>query len=181
MNPLLNFSGLPRFAEIKPEHVTPAIEELLARNRALTEKLLADASAPTWENFVRPFEDANEQLARAWGQVGHLNMVMNSPELREVYNANLPKVTQYYAELSQNLALYEKYKAIRNSSGHAALSAAQKKVIENELRDFRLGGAELPEDKKERFMAVQEQLSALSAKFSDNLLDATNAYTCAIE
>jgi oligopeptidase A len=181
MNPLLNFSGLPRFAEIKPEHVSPAIDELLARNRALTAKLLADASAPTWDNFVQPFEDANEQLSRAWGQVGHLNMVMNSPELREVYNANLPKVTQYYAELSQNLALYGKYKAIRNGAGYTALNGEQKKVIENELRDFRLGGAELPEDKKARFMALQEELSALSAKFSDNLLDATNAWTCVCE
>ncbi len=181
MNPLLDFSGLPRFAEIKTEHVTPAVEELLTRNRALTAKLLADTTPPTWQNFVQPFEDAHEHLSRAWGQVGHLNMVMNSPELREVYNANLPKVTQYYAELSQNLALFQKYKAIRNSSGYAALNAAQKKIIENELRDFRLGGAELPEDKKARFMAIQEELSALTSKFSDNLLDATNAYTCVIE
>jgi oligopeptidase A len=181
MNPLLDFSGLPRFAEIQNEHITPAVDELLARNRALTEKLLADATPPTWDNFVQPFEDAHEQLSRAWGQVGHLNMVMNSPELREVYNANLPKVTQYYAELSQNLALFQKYKAIRNSEGYAALNAEQKKVIENELRDFRLGGAELPEDKKARFMAIQEALSELTAKFSDNLLDATNAFTCVVE
>jgi oligopeptidase A len=181
MNPLLDFSGLPRFAEIKTEHIAPAVDELLARNRALTEKLLADATPPTWENFVQPFEDAHEHLSRAWGQVGHLNMVMNSPELREVYNANLPKVTQYYAELSQNLALFQKYKAIRNSANYATLNVAQKKIIENELRDFRLGGAELPEDKKARFMAIQEELSALTSKFSDNLLDATNAYTCLIE
>ncbi|MGE5758395.1 MAG: M3 family metallopeptidase [Sideroxydans sp.] len=181
MNPLLDFSGLPRFAEIKPEHVTPAVDELLDRNRALTAQLLADTTSPTWDNFVQPFEDANEHLARAWGQVGHLNMVMNSPELREVYNANLPKVTQYYAELAQNLALFKKYKAIRNGDGYAALNREQKKVIENELRDFRLGGAELPEDKKARFMAIQEELSALTSKFSDNLLDATNAYTCVVE
>ena len=181
MNPLLDFSGLPRFAEIKPEHITPAVDELLERNRALTIKLLADTIQPTWENFVQPFEDANEQLARAWGQVGHLNMVMNGPELREVYNANLPKVTQYYAELSQNLALYRKYKAIHDGSAYAALNAEQRKVIENELRDFRLGGAELPEEKKARFMAIQEELSDLTSKFSDNLLDATNAYTCVIE
>jgi oligopeptidase A len=181
MNPLLDFSGLPRFAEIKNEHITPAVDELLTRNRALTEKLLADSTPPTWDNFVQPFEDAHEQLSRAWGQVGHLNMVMNSPELREVYNANLPKVTQYYAELSQNLALFQKYKAIRNSDNYAELNAAQKKVIENELRDFRLGGAELPEDKKARFMAIQEALSELTSKFSDNLLDATNAYTCVVE
>ena len=181
MNPLLDFSGLPRFAEIKPEHITPAVDELLVRNRALTTKLLADAAPPTWDNFVQPFEDANEQLARAWGQVGHLNMVMNGPELREVYNANLPKVTQYYAELSQNLALYRKYKAIHDSDAYAALNAEQRKVIENELRDFRLGGAELPEEQKARFMAIQEELSDLTSKFSDNLLDATNAYTCVIE
>ncbi|MFZ2162231.1 MAG: M3 family metallopeptidase [Sideroxyarcus sp.] len=181
MNPLLDFSGLPRFAEIKPEHITPAVDELLARNRALTVKLLEDASAPSWDNFVQPFEDANEQLARAWGQVGHLNMVMNGPELREVYNANLPRITQYYAELSQNLALYRKYKAIHDGNAWAALNAEQRKVIENELRDFRLGGAELPEEKKARFMAIQEELSDLTSKFSDNLLDATNAYTCVIE
>ncbi len=180
MNPLLDFTGLPRFAEIKPEHVTPAVEELLDRNRALTASLL-EIELPTWQNFVQPFEDANEQLARAWGQVGHLNAVMNSAELREVYNANLPKVTQYYAELAQNLALYQKYRAIRNGDGYAALNAAQKKVIENELRDFRLGGAELPEEKKERFMQIQEELSALCSKFSDNLLDATNAYSCVVE
>ena len=181
MNPLLDFSGLPRFAEITNEHITPAIDELLARNRELSAKLLSDTTPPTWTNFVQPFEDANEHLSRAWGQVGHLNMVMNSPELREVYNANLPKVTQYYAELAQHLALFQKYKAIRNSDGYAALNAAQQKVIENELRDFRLGGAELPEDKKARFMQIQEELSALCSKFSDNLLDATNAYTCVIE
>ena len=181
MNPLLDFSGLPRFADIKPEHVSLAVDELLARNRELTKQLLADSSEPTWSSFVQPFENANEHLSRAWGQVGHLNMVMNSPELREVYNANLPKVTQYYAELSQNLALFQKYKAIRQCNGYASLSMAQKKILENELRDFRLGGAELAEEKKARFMDIQEQHSELTSKFSDNLLDATNAYTCGIE
>jgi oligopeptidase A len=181
MNPLLDISGLPRFAEFKPELVTPAVDELLASNRALTAQLLADETPPTWKNFVQPFEDANEHLSRMWGQVGHLNMVMNGPELREVYNANLPKVTQYYAELSQNLALFQKYKAIHDGAGFAALNSEQKKVIENELRDFRLGGAELQEDKKARFMAIQEEQSELTSKFSDNLLDATNAYTCVIE
>ena len=181
MNPLLDFSGLPRYAEIKPEHVTSAIEELLTRNRKLTATLLADETPPTWDNFVQPFEDANEHLARAWGQVGHLNAVMNSPELREMYNANLPKVTQYYAELSQNLALYRKYKEIHDSTEYAKLNAEQRKVIEHELRDFRLGGAELPEDQKARFMVIQEKQSALASKFSDNLLDATNAYSWVVE
>jgi len=181
MNPLLDFSGLPRFADFDTKYITPAVDELLTRNRSLTTQLLSDSNPPTWDNFVQPFEDAHEQLSRAWGQVGHLNMVMNSSELREAYNANLPKVTQYFAELSQNLALFKKYKSIRNSPDFKDLNAAQQKVIDNELRDFRLGGAELADDQKPRFMEIQEALSALTSKFSDNLLDATNAYTCLIE
>ena len=180
-NPLLDFSGLPRFAEIKPEHVAPAIEQLLVENRALVARLLADDVPPSWDDFVLPMEDANERLARAWGPVGHLNAVMNSPELREVYNATLPKLTQYYAELGQNLALFDKFKALRASDEFEYLSGARKKVIENELRDFRLGGAELPEDKKARYLAIQERQAELSSRFSDNLLDATNAYTLVIE
>ncbi|GAB4117474.1 MAG: M3 family metallopeptidase [Sideroxydans sp.] len=180
-NPLLDFSGLPRFAQIKPEHVAPAIDQLLAENRALIARLLADTAAPTWDNFVRPMEDANERLSRAWGPVGHLNAVMNSPELRDAYNSTLPKITAYYAELGQNLALFEKFKALRNSSEFEGLSAARKKIIENELRDFRLGGAELPEEKKRRYLAIQERQSELSSRFSDNILDATNAYTLVIE
>jgi oligopeptidase A len=106
---------------------------------------------------------------------------MNSPELREVYNATLPKITQYYAELGQNLALFEKFKALRGGDEFETLSGARKKVIENELRDFRLGGAELPEDKKPRYLELQERLAELSSRFSDNLLDATNAWTLVIE
>ncbi|MDD4911666.1 MAG: M3 family metallopeptidase [Sideroxydans sp.] len=181
MNPLLDFSGLPRFAEIKPEHVAPAIEQLLDENRALISRLLADDSLPAWDTFVRPMEDANERLGRAWGPVGHLNAVMNSPELRDAYNSTLPKITAYYAELGQNLALFQKFKALRNSPEFAGLSPARKKIIENELRDFRLGGAELPDDKKTRYLAVQERQSELSSRFSDNILDATNEYTLVIE
>lgn len=181
MNPLLDFSGLPRFAEIKPEHVTPAIEQLLAENRGLVARLLADTAPPTWDNFMQPLDDANEHLSRAWGQVSHLNAVMNAASLREAYNGNLPKVTQYYAELGQNLGLFNKVKTIRVGPEFAGLSKARQKIIENELRDFRLGGAELPEAKKARFLEVQEALSTLSSKFSDNLLDATNAYTLVIE
>jgi oligopeptidase A len=181
VNPLLDFSGLPRFTEIKPEHVAPAIEQLLADNRMLITRLLNDSASPTWQNFVAPMEDANERVSRAWGPVGHLNAVMNSPELREVYNATLPVITQYYAELGQNLALFDKFKALRNSPEFEGLSAARKKIIENELRDFRLGGAELPEDKKARYLQIQERLAELSSRFSDNLLDATNDFTLVIE
>jgi oligopeptidase A len=181
MNPLLDFTDLPRFAEIKPEHVAPAIEQLLADNRALITRLLNDSAQPTWQDFVVPMEDANERVSRAWGPVGHLNAVMNSPELREVYNATLPKITQYYAELGQNLALFDKFKALSNSPEFDTLSAARKKIIENELRDFRLGGAELPDAQKARYLQIQERLSELSSRFSDNLLDATNDFTLVIE
>jgi len=181
MNPLLDTKGLPRFSEIKPEHVAPAIDHLLEENRALITRLLNEDSQPTWEGFVVPMEDANERLSRAWGPVGHLNAVMNSPELREVYNATLPKITQYYAELGQNLALFNKFKALHESQEFAGLSQARKKIIENELRDFRLGGAELSDDKKARYLAIQERLAELSSRFSDNLLDATNDFELLIE
>jgi len=181
MNPLLDTKGLPRFSEIKPEHVAPAIDHLLEENRALITRLLNEDSQPTWEGFVVPMEDANERLSRAWGPVGHLGAAMSSPELREVYNATLPKITQYYAELGQNLALFNKFKALHESQEFAGLSQARKKIIENELRDFRLGGAELSDDKKARYLAIQERLAELSSRFSDNLLDATNDFELLIE
>ena len=180
-NPLLDFSGLPRFADIRTEHITPAIAQLLAAGRAAVDQTRNDATAPTWQNFVQPMEDANERLSRAWGQVSHLNAVMNSPELREAYNANLPLVTQYFAELAQDQALFEKFKQLRNDPGFDNLSRTRKKIIENELRDFRLGGAELPPAEKERFLRIQEELSALCARFSDNLLDATNSFALTID
>ena len=180
-NPLLDFSGLPRFAEIKNEHITPAIETLLKENRTVIEKVRADDHVPTWQTFVQPMVDANERLSRAWGQVSHLNAVMNSPQLREIYNENLPVITQFYAELSQDLLLFEKLKQLRASAEFDHLTSTRRKIIDNELRDFRLGGAELPSDKKQRFLQIQEELSKLSSKFNDNLMDATNAYSLFIE
>jgi oligopeptidase A len=179
MNPLLDFSGLPRFSEVKPEHVSPAIDELLAQARRATES--ATQAAPTWNEFVAPLEDANERLGRAWGQIAHLHAVMDNPALREAYNANLPKVSQYWTELGQNLQLFQKYKELSRSNEFSSLSAARKKIVENALRDFRLGGAELPLEKKQRYAEVQEELAKLSAKFSENVLDATNAFSIVIE
>jgi len=176
-NPLLDFSGLPRFAEIRPEHVAPAIEQLLRENQALIDRVGSDQEPPTWETFVAPLDDANERLSRAWGQVAHLNAVMNTAELREVYNATLPKISQYFAGLSQNENLYARYKALHDAPAFAALSREQKKIIENELRDFRLGGAELPPEAKAEFKQLREQLDQLSSRFNDNLLDATNAFS----
>jgi len=176
MNPLLDFSGLPRFADFKPEWVTPAVDQLLAENRALIERVLAPDVAPTWRDFVEPMEDAEERLHRAWGVVGHLNSVMNSPELREAYNSNLPKRTQYYSERGQNQGLFAKYRALKAGPEFERLSRAQKKIIENELRDFRRSGVDLPEQEKARFKSIEERLSDLESRFSDNLLDATNAF-----
>jgi oligopeptidase A len=181
MDPLLDFSGLPRFAEFKPDHVTPAMDQLLAENRELIARQEADGREPSWENFVAPLDDANERLRRAWGQVAHTNAVMNSPALREAYNANLGRITQYFTELSQSEALFRKYKALRASADFSKLTQAQRKVIDNELRDFRLGGAELPAERKARFKQVSERLAQLSSKFNDNLLDTTNAYELIIQ
>ncbi len=181
MNPLLDFTGLPRFAEVRPEHATPAMDALLAEGRALVERLAADPSAPTWEGFVAPLEDANERLSRAWGQISHLHSVLDSPELRAVYNENLPRITQYYAELGQHEGLYRGFKALAAGPEYAGLSPTRRRIVDNELRDFRLGGAELPDEQKARFMAIQEELAGLSAKFEENLLDATNAWSRLIE
>ncbi|MBI5912235.1 MAG: M3 family metallopeptidase [Betaproteobacteria bacterium] len=176
LNPLLDFAGLPRFASIKTEHIMPAVELLLAENRARIEDLTRPGTSATWADFVAPLEDANERLGRVWGLVAHLLSVVDSPAIREAYNANLPKVTQYYTELAQNLAVYEKYKTLAAAPEFAQLSNAQRRFVENELRDFRLGGAELPPEQKQRFGEIQQEISALSAKFSENLLDATNAF-----
>jgi oligopeptidase A len=176
MNPLLDFSGLPRFDTVKPEHVAPAIDQLLAENRALIEKLQSAATPASWNDFVQPMTDAGERLGRAWGIVGHLHSVNDVPEWREAYNAQLPQVSSFYADLGQNLALFAKYKALRDSPEYATLSATRKRIIDNDVRDFRLSGAELRDDQKPRFKQIQEELSALSAKFSENVLDATNAY-----
>jgi oligopeptidase A len=175
-NPLLDFSGLPRFDAITHEHVTPAIAQLIADASAVVSALEAPAADVSWDNFVIPLEDATERLGRAWGIVNHLNSVVDTPQLRAVYNENQPRVTEFWTALSQNEALFAKYKALAASPAYAGLSAARKKIIGNALRDFRLGGAELAADKKERFAAIQEQHASVSTRFSENVLDATNDY-----
>ncbi|WP_054659933.1 M3 family metallopeptidase, partial [Stenotrophomonas pictorum] len=179
-NPLLDFSGLPRFDEIRPEHVGPAIDALLAQAEAAV-KAAETVSPLSWEAFVVPLDDATERLYRAWGQVSHLQAVVNTPALREAYNANLPKVTRFGSALGQNLALFAQYKALAATPEAAGYDAARRKVLDNALRDFRLGGAELDEAGKARFSAIQEELSALSAKFSQNVLDATDAFALYVE
>jgi oligopeptidase A len=175
-NPLLDFTGLPRFDLIRPEHVTPAIEQLIADARGVVQQLEAPADKVSWDNFVVPLEEATERLGRAWGVVNHLNHVMDTPELRATYNENQPKVTEFWTELGQNEALFGKYKQLHASPEFVNLTPARKRIVENALRDFRLGGAELPEKQKERFAEIQEQQAALSTRFSENVLDATNDF-----
>ncbi|WP_428825866.1 M3 family metallopeptidase [Azonexus sp. IMCC34842] len=175
-NPLLDFSDLPRFDTVQPEHVKPAIESLLSAGRDLIERLTADCTPATWRDFAGPLAEGLEPFSRAWGIVGHLHSVNDVPPWREAYNEMLPEVSRFYAELGQNLKLFDKYKALRASAEYATLSVEQKKVVDNEVRDFRLSGAELPEDQKPRFQAIMEELSSLAAKFAENLLDATNAF-----
>ena len=174
-NPLLDFSGLPRFDEIRAEHIAPAIDHLLAEAEAAVSA--AEAVSPvTWDSFVVPLDDATERLARAWNQVTHLEAVVNTPALRGAYNAQLPKVTRFWSALGQNLALYRQYRALADAPEAVHYDDARRKVLENALRDFRLGGAELPDAQKARFAEVKEELAALSAKFSQNVLDATDEY-----
>ena len=180
-NPLLDFSGLPRFDAIKPEHVAPAIGQLLAANREMVAQLEAPGAPVTWENFVTPLENSTELLGRAWGIVSHLNNVVDTPELRAAYNENLPKVTEFWTALAQNEALFAKYKALRASAEFATLSPARQRIVDNAIRDFRMGGAELPEDKKARFAAIQEEHAAVSTRFSENVLDATNDWKLLVE
>jgi oligopeptidase A len=180
-NPLLDFNGLPKFDQIHPEHVVPAVDYLLTQGRECVEKLATSNEEPTWQNFAKPLEDMEEKLGRAWSQVGHMNAVVNSPELREAYNASLPKLTDFYSDLGQDERLYAKFRTLKNSAEFLKLNSAQQKIIENELRDFRLGGAELPDQEKARFKEIQEALSKVTTKFEENLMDTVNDYAHFVE
>ncbi|MGN8108316.1 M3 family metallopeptidase [Paraburkholderia sp. 22098] len=180
-NPLLDFSDLPRFGDIRPEHVTPALDVLLADAAAAVERAAQPITPASWADVVEPVERATEPLSRAWSVVGHLNAVADTPELRAVYGENLPRVTEFWSSVGQNLALYEKYKTLNASDEFASLTSERKKILGNALRDFRLSGAELPEDQKPHFAELQERQAALSKAFSDHVLDATNAYAYFVE
>ncbi|QCO68509.1 M3 family metallopeptidase [Luteimonas yindakuii] len=175
-NPLLDFSALPRFDAIRPDHVVPAIDTLLAEAAAALTRATT-AAAVSWDDLVEPLHDATERLGRAWNQVGHLNAVVNTPALREAYNAALPKVTQFHSALRQDPALYQRFRALAAAPEAAGWSVARRRVVDNALRDFRLGGAELEPHARARFAQIQQELAALSAKFSEHVLDATDAWS----
>jgi len=176
-NPLITFGrGIPAYAEVKPEHIDSAISYLLKAAEAAVDKA-TDANTPcTWDALAEPLEDATESLGRSWSVISHLNSVADTPELRAAYGEMLPQVTAFFSSLSQNLALYDKFKVIQSSSEFSKLGMAQKKVIENALRDFRLGGAELTDAQKPRFAQIQDEQAILGKAFSDHVLDATDGF-----
>jgi len=180
-NPLLDFSGLPRFGAIEPVHVTPAVDALLQQARDVVRQVTDPKASASWDAIVEPLDDATDRLGRAWGAVSHLNAVVDTPELREQYNANQPKLTAFFTELSQNEALYARFKELAALPDFASWPAARRKVIENELRDFRLGGAELPADHKQRFKELCEREAQVSTRFAENVLDAINAFALYVD
>lgn len=176
-NPLLTPSALPRFSQILPEHVEPAIDQLLAEARAAVQQLLAENRRYSWDNLIAPLEDCDDKINKAWSPVSHMNSVVNSEELRAAYNACLPKLSEYATEMGQNQALYEAYRSIAESPEFARFDTAQQKIVDNALRDFRLSGVALDADKQARFKDICQELSQLASRFEENLLDATNAWT----
>jgi oligopeptidase A len=176
-NPLLALHGLPPFSKINPEHVKPAIDTLLAESRALVEQLLQENSTYSWANLVEPLDAMDDRISRAWSPVSHMNSVVNSEALRETYNACLPVLSEYATEMGQHEGLYNAYRQIADGEEYQRLDSAQKKVIDNTLRDFRLSGIELNQADRDRYKELQQSLSKLSAQYSDNVLDATNAWS----
>ena len=176
-NPLLADSALPLFSQIKPEHIVPAIDQLLSDARSSVEQHLNATQHYTWENLVEPLEDADDKLNKAWSPISHMNSVVNSDELRDAYNACLPKLSAYSTEMGQNEALFKAYRFIADSDEFATLDTAQQKIIRNALRDFKLSGIDLDSEKKQRYKEISQELSALASNYEENLLDATNAWS----
>lgn len=179
VNPLLDLSGLPRFRSVNAEHVPAALDYLLTRNRAEREHLLG-ADGYTWSSLVQPLSDLDEELDRVWSIVAHLNSVCDG-SWREAYNEGVAQVSDYNTELYQDDRLYQAYRRIAEGSEYARLDPAQRKIIDNALRDFRLGGAELAADDKQRVRDLQRELTALGSRFQDNVLDATHGWELVLE
>ncbi|EME9804504.1 oligopeptidase A [Vibrio alginolyticus] len=176
-NPLLTFTDLPPFSQIKPEHIKPAVEQAIADCRAKIDEVLQDNAHPTWDSVITPIEEADDRLSRIWSPVGHMNSVVNSEELREAYESCLPILSEYGTWVGQHKGLYEAYKTIKASEEFATLTRAQQKTITDALRDFELSGIGLPSDEQHRYGEISKRMSELSSKFSNNVLDATMGWT----
>jgi len=165
----------PEFDTFDVSKVESTLDDLLNRCKETVARVAGEKS-PTWDSVISPLDEAHNELSLFWSPVSHLNSVKNSSELRDVYKICLPKLSAYYTELGQNEALYAVMKQLKDSGTYSALTDAQKKVIDNELRDFELGGVSLSSDKKTRFSELTQELSRIKTEFSDNVLDATNAW-----
>lgn len=175
-NPLLQDHLLPPFSQIQAEQVVPAISQLIADNKTFLTQLLSELKTPTWETLVAPLEEKGDLLDKAWAPVSHLNSVMNSEAMRKAYTEAVALLTKYGTEMSQHQGLFSAYKQLAASDNFAQLDQAQQTAINNALRDFRLGGVALDEKKQQRFGEIQQRLSELSTQFSNNVLDATQAW-----
>ena len=178
INPLTDFSSFPRFDAFKPELVTGALDNLLAQAAAAVDWAQADMTPATWDSFVEPLDSASEKLSRAWSMVSHLNAVADEPALRETYNANLARVTQFWTALGQNKKLFAKYLALAQDDGK--LNSVRKHILQHTIRSFRLSGAQLESPASERYAQIQERKAQVAQKFSENVLDATNAFSLPI-
>ena len=174
-NPLLSCDGLPPFSRIHAEHIEPAVDAVLTENRAVLAQMTGDTPA-SWDGFVEPLQSLDERLHRAWSPAVHLNAVMNSAAIRKAYNSCLPKLSDYATALGQNQALQHGYAALRNGPEWSGYTPAQRKLISDALRDFRLSGVDLPAAEKSRFRGIMQQLCMLEARFEENLLDATHGW-----
>lgn len=177
-NPLLQDFDLPPYSVIRPEHVEPAVDAILADSRVAIAQLLAQQNAaPSWNGLVLALDELGARLSRAWSPVSHLNAVCNSAELRAAYEACLPKLSEYWTELGQSRGLFEAYQALASGPAAGGFDVAQKTILEHALRDFRLSGIDLPPAGQQRYGAIQMKLSELTSNFSNQLLDATQAWS----
>lgn len=174
-NVLLNLADEPRYDEITTADIKPAMQAAIAEARDAIAEVKAQADI-TWGNTVEQLTDITERVGRIWGVVAHLNSVADTPPLRAVYNELMPEVTVFFTEIGQDMALYERFKAIKNSAAFDKLDAAQQTKLQHDLRDFVLSGAELPPEAQAEFAALQTEGAQLAAQFSQNVLDATDAF-----
>jgi oligopeptidase A len=174
-NPLLTEQGLPRFSEILPEHIEPALDATLKRNREELEHILAQSETPSLDNAISPLEEMHDRLHRTWSPVSHLQMVASSDELRDAYNSCLPKLSRYATEMAQDERLYKLYKHV-DENLDASADKDINSLLKHALRDFKLAGVNLPADKKIKFQEVMEELSQVQAKFEQNLIDSMEAW-----
>lgn len=176
-NPLLTPFSLPPFSAIRPEHIVPAVKSALDDCRQAVERVTTLSGPYTWENLCQPLAEVDDRLGRIWSPVGHLNAVQNSPELREAYEQSLPLLSEYSTWVGQNKGLYDAYRDLRNGGSYDELSVAQKKAVDNALRDFELSGIGLSPEKQKRYGEIAARLSELGSAYSNNVLDATMGWS----